>query len=135
MTFCTNYYIVHFHYHNNAQKMMKVNKVKSSWETWQRDIKWIVKVDNEAEESRLSQNKPGILCKSDIENAYDHVNWEFLLKILRLMGFWEKWSKWVKFGISAVKFSALINGAPEGLFNAHRGIRQGDPLPPFLFIS
>lgn len=94
-----------------------------------------MKVDNEPVESRISQNKPGILCKIDIKNAYDHVNWEFLLRILRQMGFWEKRRKWVKLCMSTVKFSALINGAPEWFFNAHRGIRERDPLCPFLFIS
>lgn len=83
-----------------------------------------MKVDNKVEESRLSQ---GILCKSDIESAYDHLNWEFLFRISRQMGFWEKWSKWVKLCISTVKFPALINGAPEGIFNTHRGDQTKKP--------
>ncbi|WMV19021.1 hypothetical protein MTR67_012406 [Solanum verrucosum] len=50
------------------------------------------------------------------------------------MGFGEKWIRWIHFCISTVKFSVLINGAPEGFFEAQRGIRQGGPVSPFLFI-
>lgn len=50
------------------------------------------------------------------------------------MGFGVKWINWVKYYISTVKFSIIINGSPEGFSPAHRGLRQGDPLSLFLFI-
>ncbi|WMV37958.1 hypothetical protein MTR67_031343 [Solanum verrucosum] len=93
-----------------------------------------VLIANEAIDSRVSQKKHGILCKLDIEKAYDHVNWDFILSMLRQMGFDSRWISWIKFCISTVKFSVLVNGSPEGFFSAHRGIRQGDPLSPFMFI-
>ncbi|WMV08457.1 hypothetical protein MTR67_001842 [Solanum verrucosum] len=89
---------------------------------------------NELVDSRVKQNKPGVLCKLDIEKAYDHVNWAFLLKVLKDMGFGDKWVNWIKFCISTVKFSLIINGNPEGFFQSQRGLRQGDPMSPFLFI-
>uniref|UniRef100_A0A0V0HJR2 Putative ovule protein n=1 Tax=Solanum chacoense TaxID=4108 RepID=A0A0V0HJR2_SOLCH len=93
-----------------------------------------VLIANEAVDSRISQKMLGILCKLDIGKAYDHVNWGFLINTLKRMGFGEKWIKWIRFCISTVKFSVVINGSPEGFFAAQRGIRQGDPLSPFPFI-
>lgn len=89
-------------------------------------------IANEAVDSRLSLKIPGILCKLDIEKAYDHVNWGFLINTLRRKGFREKWIKWIRFCISTVKFSVVINRSPEGLFAAQRGIRQGDRMSPFV---
>jgi hypothetical protein len=82
----------------------------------------------------LKQGTPGVLCKLDIEKAYDHVNWEFLLYLLRRSGFSSKWCDWIGFCISTVRFSILINGYPQGFFASSRGLRQGDPLSLLLFV-
>jgi hypothetical protein len=74
------------------------------------------------------------LCKSDLEKAYDHVSWEFLLYLLRRCGFGEKWRKWIAHCISTVRFCILINGTPNGFFNSSRALRQGDPLSSLLFV-
>ena len=44
-------------------------------------------------DSRLKVGVPGVLCKLDIEKAYDHVNWEFLMFLLQQCGFSEKWRR------------------------------------------
>jgi hypothetical protein len=54
--------------------------------------------------------------------------------MLQRCGFGERWKEWIKCCISTVKFSILVNGTPSSFFQSSRGIRQGDPLSPLLFV-
>jgi hypothetical protein len=94
---------------------------------------WVL-VANECLDSRLKDGNPGVICKLDVEKAYDHVNWSFLLYLLEMCGFSLKWRRWIHYCISMVRFSILINGSPEGFFGSSRGLRQGDSLSPLLFV-
>ena len=76
----------------------------------------------------------GLVCKLDIEKAYDHVNWDALFYLLDRMGFGVKWRGWIKACISTVRFSIIVNGSSVGFFGSFRGLRQGDLLSPFLFL-
>ena len=67
-------------------------------------------------DSRLKKNEGGVLCKLDIEKAYDHVNLKFLMAVFRKMDFGEKWIKWTDWYISTMKFSVLINGSLFSFF-------------------
>ena len=77
---------------------------------------------------------PGVICKLDIEKAYDHVNWEALLDLLKRMGFGARWCMWFHTCISIAQFSVLFNRSPVDFFGSSRGLRQGNPLSPLLFL-
>ena len=77
---------------------------------------------------------PSVIVKLDIEKVYDHVNWDALFYLMERMSFGEKWKRWMKFCVSAVQFSILLNGSPVGFFGSIRGLHQEDSLS-LLFIS
>jgi hypothetical protein len=93
-----------------------------------------VLIANECVDSQIRSRESGLLCKLDLEKSYDHVNWDFLLYLMQRCGFGEKWRAWIRFCISTVRFSILVNGTPSGFFTSSRRLRQGDPLSPLLFV-
>ncbi|XP_019442242.1 PREDICTED: uncharacterized protein LOC109346956 [Lupinus angustifolius] len=74
------------------------------------------------------------IFKVDFEKAYVCVNWSFLLYMMERMGFCLKWRSWIKSCLQSNSISILVNGSPTAEFNMTRGLRQGDPIAPFLFL-
>ncbi|KAJ9549100.1 hypothetical protein OSB04_021643, partial [Centaurea solstitialis] len=70
----------------------------------------------------------------DMEKAFDTVNWNFLFHSMEQMGFGKKWINWIRGCLNSASISILINGSPTKEFQMERGLRQGDPLSPFLFL-
>lgn len=82
-----------------------------------------VLVANECIDARFRAGNPGVMCKLNLEKAYDNVNWDFLLYVMRGCGFGVKWRAWMRRCFSLASFSVLINGVPKGHFRCSRGLR------------
>jgi len=93
-----------------------------------------VLVVNETIEEVKRKKKECVVFKVDYEKAYDSVRWEFIYYMLGRLGFCGKWIEWIKNYLESSSISVLVNGSPTTESKPLKGLRQGDPLTPFLFL-
>ena len=86
-------------------------------------------IASEAIDEWSLKGRKGVLLKLDLDKACDKVDWAFLDMAMKLKDFGKRWRRWIWGCLSTTNFSIIVNGK----ILAKRGIRQGDPLAPFLF--
>jgi retron-type reverse transcriptase len=80
------------------------------------------------------KKKPSLFIKLDIFKAFDTINWSYLLYIVNHLGFTQKWRNWISSLWCTTSSAFLVNGIPDKKFFHCKGVRQGDPLSPMIFL-
>ncbi|KAE8716200.1 Phospholipid-transporting ATPase 2 [Hibiscus syriacus] len=88
---------------------------------------------NEGIDSWRKQGLKGVVFKVDFSRAYDTIEWHIIQRLMREMGFGERWCSWISQCISTASISVLVNGSPTKEFSIAKGLRQGCSLSPLLF--
>lgn len=83
---------------------------------------------------KKTEEEGNLIFKLDFSKVYDYVRWDFLELVLQKMSFGLRWIGWMLECVSTTRAAVLINGSTTNEFNIYGGLRQRDPLSPFLFI-
>jgi hypothetical protein len=75
-----------------------------------------------------------LFLKLDIAKAFDSFSWAYLLEVMERLGFGSRWRNWISLALGSSSSRILLNGIPGRQIKHKRGLRQGDPISPMLFI-
>jgi hypothetical protein len=110
-----------------------ISKEKSGYVEGRKIMDSVILV-HEIIHSLKSTRTLGMLLKLDLSKYFDKLSWQYMKALLSAFSFNMDWVSWIMNLISSTLFSILVNGVPSQPFSPSRGIRQGDPLSPFLFV-
>jgi hypothetical protein len=82
-----------------------------------------------------SRRKTGVLLKLDLSRTFDSISWAFLFEVLSKMGFGDLFLKWIALLLYTANTKVAVNGVPGPRIQHARGLRQGDPTSPLLFVA
>lgn len=82
----------------------------------------------------ISKNLDAAILKIDLQKTYDYLDWGFVRCLLAKIGLRPNSIRWIMACVENVNYMVIINGIPSHFFQAERGLRQGCPLSPLLFI-
>lgn len=99
-----------------------------------RQIHEAIGVAQKALHSLKAKNLSGVVLKLDLSKAYDRVSWLYVKMLLIHLGFDIGFIRWIMGCVSSASFAVLINGATSSFFKAERGLCQGCPLSPLIFL-
>jgi hypothetical protein len=99
-----------------------------------RQIHEAIGVSQEGLHSLKSKKLKGAVIKIDLSKDFDRVNWLYIRMLLIHLGFGVAFMNWTMACLTSVSFSILINGVASSFFTVERGVRQGFPLSPLLFL-
>src|SRR5690606_12873266 len=100
----------------------------------ERQIHEAIGVAQEVLHSVKQKNKKEAVIKIDLSRAYERINWTYIRLLLTHLGFKVDFIRWIMGCITNVSYAILINGAATPFFKGQRGLRQGCPLSPLLFL-
>ena len=80
------------------------------------------------------ENIPGLMIFIDFRKAFDTLEWNFLFNCLDAFNFGPEFKRWIKTFYKNIQSCVINNGLSSEYFNLSRGVRQGDPLSPYLFL-
>jgi hypothetical protein len=109
--------------HHNQYGFIKIRTIQDC-------LAWAFEFIHQCHHSR----REIVILKLDFTKAFDTIEHTTIIQMLQHMGFRDKWIGWVHQILSSTCTSVLLNGVPGKSINCQRGVRQGDPLSPLLFV-